>query len=375
MHKTFPFTLAALILILLFALPADERGGLWPLERLLRDWHIQHTLQHEVDGRIMIVDIDDRSLQTVGRWPWDRATIARLLQMLSEEGQAAVVGVDLLFPEASPNDTSLRPLTARHIIFAQSFGAQPHPPIGVAGTGAVLHGVEPPPTLQAQSVVGMTPNLAQHVKLAHITPTFDADGKIRNIKPLLIYQGQAYETLALAMLRDFLDLPPEYTLQRNHNPLASAYWLRDSTQTLQLPLDSQGRLRLPFTTTTQGFLHISAADILEGNLPPDLLAGRLVLVGSSATGLGDLIPTPVDPIYPAVQIHAVLLQALLDRHFIIQPQGTPIILAAILLLMALVLEITLPRISPFLGVTIIALLAALWVGLNHLAWQHGLALP
>lgn len=342
---------------------------------MLQDLRTQSLLQDRVDGRIIIVDIDEHALQTVGRWPWDRSTIARLLHTLSEEGQAAVIGVDLLFPEPSADDDALASLTERPIIFAQSFGAERQRPSGMPGAGVSLHGVEPPAAMHAQSVVGITPALAGQAKAGHISPTFDPDGKIRHIKPLLTYQGRAHETLALAMMRAFLEHPPAYSLSLNPEPLGSAYQLTDSANIIQLPLDAQGRLRLPFQTQTHGFLHVSAADVLHGALPRDLLANRLVLLGSSATGLGDLVATPVHPTHPAVQIHATLLQALLDRHFIIQPQTTPIILFAILLLLVLIVEIALPRTAPIKGAAIVIALAALWVVLNHLAWRQGYHLP
>ncbi len=375
MKKTFPFALASLLLILLFSLPPNERGGLWPLERMLQDLRTQSLLQDPVDGRIIIVDIDEHALQTLGRWPWDRDTIARLLHKLSEEGQAAVIGVDLLFPEPGAGDDALASLAERSIIFAQSFGAERQPPSGMPGAGISLHGVEPPEAMHTHSMVGITPALAEHAKIGHISPTIDPDGKIRYVRPLLTYEGRAYESLALAMMRDFLALPPNYLLRLNPNPFGSAYQLSDTANLIQLPLDAQGRLRLPFQTRTHGFLHVSAADVLHGAIPKDLLANRLILVGSSATGLGDLVATPVHPTHPAVQIHATLLQALLDRHFIIQPQATPVILVAILMLLVLIGEIALPRMAPLKGTAIVFALAALWGFLNRLIWSQGFDLP
>ncbi len=374
MKKTALFALACLLL-LVFALPPDERGGAWPLERMLQDLRAQSAIEDKTDGRIIIVDIDERALQTIGRWPWDRGTIARLLRLLSEDYQAANIGVDLLFPEPTPEDAALESLARHPIVFAQSFGSSPQPPSGLPGRGVTLHGVAPPLAMQAHSLVGIIPALADHARIGHISPTIDPDGKLRRIKPMLTYQGRAYESLALAMMRSFLELPPDYRLQPGPGPFAAAYQLTSAGNAIQLPLDPQGRLLLPYRGTARAFLHVSAADILNGTAPRDLLANRFILVGSSATGLGDLVATPVDPNHPAVQIHAILLQALLDRHFIVSPQASLLILATILLLLVLIVETAIPHTTPLKGTALIILLAAIWPILNQQLWRQGIDLP
>lgn len=375
MKKTALLALACLLLILIFALPPDERGGAWPLERMLQDLRTQSAIDDKTDGRIIIVDIDEHALQTIGRWPWDRGTIARLLRRLSEDYQAANIGVDLLFPEPTPEDAALESLARHPIVFAQSLGSSPQPPSGQPGRGVTLHGVLPPLPMQAHSLVGIIPALADHAKIGHISPTIDPDGKLRRIQPMLTYQGRAYESLALAMMRSFLELPPDYRLQPGPGPLAAAYQLTAAGNAIQLPLDPQGRLLLPYRGTARAFLHVSAADILNGTAPKDLLANRFILVGSSATGLGDLVATPIDPNLPAVQIHAILLQALLDRQFIVSPQASPLILATILLLLVLIVETAMPRTTPLKGTALILLLAAFWPILNQLIWRQGIDLP
>ncbi|MEW5973240.1 MAG: CHASE2 domain-containing protein [Pseudomonadota bacterium] len=375
MKKTALFALACLLLILIFALPPDERGGAWPVERMLQDLRTQSAIEDKTDGRIIIVDIDERALQTIGRWPWDRRTIARLLSLLSEDYQAASIGVDLLFPEPTPEDAALAALAHHPIVFAQSFGSSPQPPSGRPGRGVTLHGVAPPHAMQAHSLVGIIPALADHARIGHISPIIDPDGKLRHIQPMLIYQGRAYESLALAMMRSFLELPPDYRLQPGQGPFAAAYRLTSAGNAIQLPLHAQGRLRLPYRGTARTFLHVSAADILNGTAPKDLLANRFILVGSSATGLGDLVATPVDPNLPAVQIHAILLQALLDRHVIASPQASPLILATILLLLVLIVETAIPHTTPVKGSALIILLAAIWTVLNQQLWRQGIDLP
>lgn len=284
------------------------------LEEGARDLMLRVLSSSREDTRVAIVDIDERSLQRLGPWPWPRERLAELAERLLTEAGASRVAFDMVMTDRAARrgtgDARLAALAREGaVVAAQAFDYQPRDTaVTVGAVAGALPGAPPARTANATGHIGNFAELAQARCTGNIGFVPDADGKIRRIAPLTVWQGRAYPTLALATLACARQ-PVDVGL------LAS--WL---------PVDAGGFWRLPFTRDAQSYLSVSAADVLAGRF--DLggpaatsttttaawspLAGRLVLVGSSAMGLADRVATPLSNSTSGVTVHAAALSWLLD---------------------------------------------------------------
>ncbi|HKR43983.1 MAG TPA: adenylate/guanylate cyclase domain-containing protein [Paraburkholderia sp.] len=263
----------------------------------LDDWRQAHTLISTPDVRVALVDIDERSIEAVGPWPWPRALIAQLARTMFEQYRTRTVGLDILFPEASEagDDEALLDVARRFpLVFAQtfSFATTDHPP-HVGQTGGALASREPARQMPVAS--GFVGNFFSEADLCvgHVTPHTDADGVVRSVAPLIRYGPHVYPMFAWQLLacRAGAGAAPD--------PAA-------------LPGEANGLFHVPFQRTATSYDVVPALDVLAGRAPVALLRGRYVVVGSSALGLNDHIASPIDPWLPAMVVHVELLDALLS---------------------------------------------------------------
>ena len=271
----------------------------------LDDWRQAHTLVTAADSRVALVDIDERSIEAVGPWPWPRALIAQLVRTLFEQYGTRAVGLDILFPEASQSadDQALLDV-ARHypLVFAQtfSFATTDHPPhVGRTG-GALASPAQAGPMPTASGFVG---NFFSEADLCvgHVTPHTDPDGVVRTVAPLIRYGEHAYPMFAWQVLAC-----------RSGSGANGSIAAPDPAA---LPGETDGLFHVPFRRTAATYDVVPAIDVLSGRAPAALLHGRYVVVGSSALGLNDHIASPIDPWMPAMVVHAELLDALLDLQY------------------------------------------------------------
>lgn len=285
-----------LVLLLLLTGWLLQSNTLAPFERLswlTYDAALQWLQSEEhTDQRIVIVDIDDTSLQAHGRWPWPRQRLAELVAAV-QAAKPAMIGLDILLPEATTpwQDRALaKQLSAPNVITATAFGAVQNLPSPSQPPKAVRE-LPPTPALKHDGVMPLQ---------GHISPVFEADGRIRRLYPeILTSAGDHRSTLALAMLEHWTGLPAR---QHTSQLCVAGFcqWV-SSEQSLLIPYHHPSR-----------FDYLSAADVLAGKYH-ERLADSLVLVGTSAAGLGDLVATPRGALTPGVELHAVLLAAWLDN--------------------------------------------------------------
>ena len=379
-----------------------------------------HTTPHP---DIVIVDIDDASLRAVGRWPWGRDRLATLARTLFERQRIAALGFDLVFSEPDTGDlATLRALAASDPALAARLPAWQQAldhdrPLAQAldGRPAVLGwylsadrgGVRAgqPPAAAAQ-VPGNapTPSLPRWTGYAANLPVLaaaapragffnalpDDDGVVRSVAAVARLDGRLYESLALALWRCATGDP---ALQFDWRPApgqpqalelaALRYGAAAAAHPgaeRRLQPDERGALRVPFRGAGGpiggSFRYVSAAELLSGRLAEGALAGRIVLLGSSAPGLADLRATPIHTAMPGVEVHAHLLAGLLDGNLPQRPSWAPgyeALLIGLLLVLATAIATLLP--APW-ALAAMAVLAAAVVGAT--AWaetQAQLVLP
>jgi adenylate cyclase len=232
---------------------------------------------------VVVVDIDEKSTQALGAWPWPRDRVASLLSGLDAYGVNLKV-VDVLF-EGAQDPAQDQKLAAAlkngaPTVISQLFALSPQALVksgqlsGSIGscatqqtTGTPAFGFMGAETLLAQSSAGV----------GHITPIIDADGSIRRVPAVVCFEGQAYPALAVAGLAAATGAQPVW--RQTQAGLLSA----ESAQSLdvgglQLPLDAQGLLRVSYQMPREGFASVSAVDVLQGKVPPNMLKGAWVLL-------------------------------------------------------------------------------------------------
>lgn len=417
-------TFIPLILALLHALGVFNMGLLNRLDEIVYDARLRATLPATRDDRVVIVDIDEASLAEVGRWPWSRDHLARLVDTLFDQQGIALLGFDIVFAE--PDDSSglrqleqlakgelahqpgfaervqaLRPALDHDAQFARALQGRPVV-LGYYFTSdrqGHTSGALPNPVLQPQDLNGrrlpatqwsgyganIAPLAAAAPRAGFFNALADHDGVVRSLPLLAEHGGRYYESLALAMFRLLTGSPqvqPSFADQRLPLPtpsLTSVQLVQGSTR-LSMAVDERLAVLIPYRGRggPQGgsFTYLSASDVLAGRLAPGQLRGKIVLLGTTAPGLHDLRVTPVGEAYPGVETHASLISSLLDGRPLVRPDYALGYELVVLLLSGLVLALGLPLLSAARAVALSLGVIGLLVGLNFwLYLGHGLVLP
>jgi adenylate cyclase len=329
------------------------------LEHTLKDNLWRHIAQASPETRVVIVDLDENSLQRIGPWPWPRAQLADLIENLATDLGARVIGLDMVLPNPADaqGDDRLRAITQlAPVVWGQVFDlAQRAQPI-ISGTPTTGSGPWPAPSLMA------TGHLANHEGLAgarcsgQISSLLDDDGTVRRL-PLLVQWGSTQHlTLSLAMLHCDPDTAPAVSslLQHAHT------------------LDWE----VPYTRQSDAYTVVPAAHIMQGQADPTLFRGRWVLIGSSALGLNDTVTTPLNTSVPGVMVHAQAHSAWLDK-LAQPPQIWPHAARTVAIVWSLLtlglLALGLLRWRAWLLLPLVAAFSGLWLGAVApalLAWQQ-----
>lgn len=318
--------------------------------------------EQEREERITVVAIDEQSLAEIGPWPWPRATMAELSNRLADYGSAMQL-FDVVFPEAKEGDQLFdAALTRNNGVLAQVpiFDSQSAFRSGeLKGSLTATRCQFPIPT--ANSFLANSPTFSQS-KVGHITPIVDQDGMIRQQPPLVCIDGRVYPSLALQGLLSSLSNNPSVSIQKSQSLLDSPWKVViDSYFGLSIPIDEQGNMRLSYRQSPESFQYVSAANVLNGSAPEALLKNSWVLIGATAFGLGDVVPTPHSGLTPGVELQARLLSTLLDGRTPYTPAYANFILSLVgILFVATLMFLSRMRWSFILPIATLALPISAW---------------
>jgi len=418
-------TLIPLVLALLHALGVFKLSLVERLEAIAYDARLVATMPKTLDERIVIADLDEKSLAEVGRWPWSRNRLADLMNELFDRQKIAVVGFDVVFSE--PDDSSglsrLKSLAQNELrgqaayadrlsqlqlsldydgLFAQSIQNR-RVALGYylsSDKQGRTSGTLPAPVfdkgaLQGRQVRegaydGYGSNIDRLAKAAPLAGFFnmleETDGAVRSVPLVTDLKGNYYESLSLVMFRLFVGLPsvtPGFPAGSHADGVyqgLDSIHLRQGKQTMRIPVDDRLAMLVPYRgkggPDGGSFRYISAADLLAKRLPEGSLAGKIVLVGTTAPGLLDLRSTPVGNSYPGVEAHANIISGLLDDKNLVRPDYAVGYEVAMLLLVGLTLAFALPALSALTAVLLSTATIAAMVGLNlWLFGSAGLVMP
>ena len=256
---------------------------------------------------ITLIDIDERSLQELGPWPWPRPVLAQISHALRERGARLQVW-DLALPHEAPGDALLaRELAHPDVVIGQIAVLDPQvesPP----REGLLQHAPQAPDLCSRHTPItghlGLSPSLSV-TQVGHLSATPDPDGLLRRIPAVICYQSHRYPQLALAAAIAATPDQPWHATPGTW-PLGPHQWL--SRGPWRFALDADGYLPVPYQRPHSAWPAISASRLLDPAALPSL-NGHIVLIGGSAMGLGDVVSTPYHPSAPGVSVHAELLAA------------------------------------------------------------------
>lgn len=308
--------LALLVVALLQSSMAPWLNG-WNDRLTSRTWSLADS--HAQERRVVVIDIDEKSVQALGPWPWPRDRVAQLLLALDQQGVGLKI-VDILFDGPQAQDPLLGQAlqSGAPSVIAQLFALNPQHTVqtgtlsgALSGMGETGAGSCPPGTPNAYGYMAPTASLSQAAQgVGHITPVVDPDGTIRRVPALVCHQGRTYPALVVSALSaatgSQAQWRPQTSLTGAHQTL--------QVGSFQLPIDAQGHLLVSYQTPRAGFVSLSASDVLAGRVPAQLLKGAWALIGSTAMGAGDAVPTPQGGAVGGIEVHAQLLAAALDER-------------------------------------------------------------
>ncbi len=316
-----------LLLALLFVgltLMLVTTDWLWRWDNLIYDATLSLWSQPAPDD-IVIVAIDESSLAALGRWPWSRRIHAHMVRHLSAEG-AKVIAIDLIFAESDSLDENADEALGE----ALANSARVVLPLHLEQSriqGQLIEQLPVPPLTESAAALG------------HVHVELDADGLARSIYLLAGLGDARWPALPLAMLRigepgRWSKLPG--TRDPRSGPDSHLVWVRDH------------HVLIPFVGPPGRISRISYAQVLNGQHPPDIFRNKFVLVGVTAAGLGDMLPTPPksghSDAMPGVEFTANALHALREGQMLTTLDvRARAVLAALIALLPVFLY---PRLAP-----------------------------
>ena len=405
-----------MLLVLLFVGNAAHFYRLHFVDRLsaiIYDYRLRISMPRTVDDRIVILDIDEKSLKEEGRWPWSRDRLALLMDQLFDRYGVAVVGFDVVFAEKD-NSSGLQVLQklGQNQLKAdagfQSALSQITPQLEydrlfadkIRNRKVVLGyylsnnqersvtGMLPPPLFPEgafkNSLIGFTSwngygaNLAElqtaALSAGHFNPLVDVDGVVRRVPMLAEYSGAYYPSLSLAIAQTFLGQPKIRMgfAEGKTRGYSGLEWLEmgEGGRVFKIPVDQDVATLIPYRGRQGSFRYISITDVLHDRTELGKLKDKIVLVGTTAPGLLDMRSTPVAEVYPGVEVHANMVAGILDQNLKQQPAymlGAEVLW---LLLTGIVLSVLLPLLSPMKAILVSILVFAISQGLSLVIWQY-----
>jgi adenylate cyclase len=343
--------------------------------------------------------IDEKSLEREGRWPWPRAKLARMVDILSEDG-AKVIGFDIGFLEPDENSrldmideldremVSLGAASENLMELMKRYRVEADNDAALAGAivrsrakivlGYFFHMNErelgydiseeekqrlmssirssqypvvlcsdttcAPEAVEAYAPVSNLEMLSRAAgSSGYYSVKSDADGVVRWMPLAIQCQGELFPPLSLLCAWHYLDQPP-LMLQAGRYGIEGVL-----LGERRIPTTSSGQLLINYLGPPRTFPHVSVTDILSRSFEPGLFAGKIVIVGATAMGTHDIRSTPVSPMYPGVEIHATAIDNILSGNFLSRPSWAMLFGAAAIVLLCLGTGEILPRVRPLFG--------------------------
>lgn len=270
-------------------------GVLKPVDLLIYDWG-QRLADRSPAEELVVVGIDDASISQLGRWPWSREYHAKLLEIL-HQAQVKAVALDIIFSEPDLSDPQADARLAEAILAAGNVFLPVY----------ISQGLRSGQLIEALPIPEFAAGAAG---LGHVHYENDSDGVCRSV---FLKEGVGdphWQHLAVSMAAHLGKLDPQYLPGERLNGEPAADLLN---------VQRDYRNLLAFLGRDKRYTSVSYIDILSGKVPDALLKDKIILVGATATGLGDRVVTPTssdDFILNGVELNATIYQSLTENRFI-----------------------------------------------------------
>lgn len=380
------------------------------------DWFFQYRGTKPVSGKVAIVAIDEKSIASLGRWPWSRSIMAELVSRLNAL-QCSIIGFDIIFSEAQKAidfDTGQfrqeldsiisDPVTRAKVnnVLSESFFKHYSSDSAFAdalelGVPCVLgqffyvsdsevshlkrddeyvsqlnqlenqqllfvfEAAEPPEQDIFFEPVGVNMNIPELMNAATGAGFFNAvpdlDGAIRSLPLVCRFNDGYYPSLALKIVSEYLGQPIKLDMEN---------WglkqLRVGSKII--PTDRGGAMYINFAGPSRSFPYYSAVDVLNESVDTEAFEGAIVLIGLTATGLFDLRITPFSAVYPGVEIHANAIENILKEKYVYHPWWIPLGELISIALMGLLLSCILPLLQPMRSFIVSVFMVCCIIGIS-----------
>ncbi|MBU0728140.1 MAG: adenylate/guanylate cyclase domain-containing protein [Proteobacteria bacterium] len=367
---------------------------------------------------IVIAAIDEKSIDQLGRWPWQRDTIARLIDRLNEY-KAGVAGFDIVFssPETSAAgrqlvnlQESLKGRVSQDISREISRAAALANTDGILNTslknygravlGYFFHfsedglehlseaemesylkavektrfsGIKQQPgtrisSLDLPTAYAVESNIAEITEGINLAGYFnfspESDGSIRKIPLIVKYRDMVglkdrddyfFPPLSLSMLRQYFECPVLILVDPAGVEQVA---LAIGDEALTIPTNDRGEMRINYYGPSRTFEHISIADILDGTVPREKIENKIVLVGATATAIEDVRITPFDEVFPGIEIHATIIENIRTNQILSEPKVSKMVIDLLgVFTVGLILLLTMSRFGAMINGGVILLLS------------------
>ncbi len=366
-------------LTLLFVLAyLNNSAPLQRLELLAYD-HAMQARSQAADERIIIIDIDDESITQLGRWPWPRSVIGKMIGRLSSAG-AHLVGLDILYSEAAQAMDSPELKDENRILIdaVRKSGNTLMPMLfetGESNASAIKPGLTDDLNRMSISQINLAnsnsiPPSASNLRypfpqlsrvaagLGHINVFADNDGVVRTEQLAMPYAGKYFPSMSLALAAKAMNIPVD--------DLRINLGLDIELGAKNIGTDAQIRLLPAFfaSDSDNGFSTYSFADVHSGRIDTGVFRDKLVLIGVTAAAISQTLDTPVNANMAQVEFIAQVLQSILHETFFLRPVWAGKVELALLLLIGLYLSVGFNRLNPMINGVISALALILLLGGN-----------
>ena len=372
----------------------------------------------EAPSDIVMVDIDDDSIDKLGRWPWPRSLIARGIGAI-EKGGPRVIGLNFVFSE--PEESSglreiqrlentliasgltgqspagaafleavkaaqLRLDNDRKLAIALAESGKVVLPIFFKESGIRVEGQTPAETLR-QAAIGRVSNpdgfiipsgskailpidafVAAAAGIGHFNLVYDRDGTARRERLIYEYRGLYVPSYTLTIAAEYLNLSADN--------IRAELGATVSLGAAEIPTNLYSEMLVSFKGPRNSFKRYSYFDVINDKVPASVFQNKIVMVSASATGILNPLSTPVDPTMPVGEFSANAVWAMLNQQFVQQPLWSAATELALILIIGAIITVVLPRLRALAaGITFLVLLLLLLGGSAHLFVSGGLWLP
>ena len=416
----------ALSLVILLAMLVDTSGLYkYPILSKLENWtydaRLNFTRPNTLDDNVVLVDIDETSLVKVGRFPWKRDILGELVGNLYDHYQIKTMGFDIIFAEKDEssglaafnklaqnelkNDRKyletlekLRPTLEYDEIFAKnirgknivmgyyfktSLQGDEEQETGLLPSAITKMDSEWGQRLPINKAAGYSGNIDILQQAAQAggyfdNPFVDLDGVFRRVPLVQSYNQSLYASLALATTQSALGNPNiELIVETAGKKNGQDYYALESLNLgdYKIPVDHNGAVYVPYRGLAHSFPYVPAHKVLDKSADISVLKDKIILVGTSAPGLLDLRSTPVQNVYPGVEVHANIISGILNNTIKQKPAWTIGYEFLLLILVAAATSVVLMFLSPINAALSSLIITSIVIVGTMAGWNQGLILP